>query len=55
MKIYFYNATTREKTETADKTHAHKQHERAMQWFRAGDNVCIINADTGEVVITWEH
>lgn len=55
MKVFYMDMKTNKKTTTADtksKEHSNN-HIVACEWYRQGDEVAIINAETGEVVVVW--
>lgn len=56
-KIYYYNETTHEKTQatTNTETDRYTHHKTACKWYKNGATVDIIDADTGEIVLIWEH
>lgn len=56
-KTFYLNTTTKQQTPATtntDKTRA-QWHRVAMEWRRNGDDVAIIDAATGEIILTWEH
>lgn len=56
-KIYYYNLTTQEETPATSDTdkERYKYHQIAVEWYRNGATVDIVDAETGEVVLIWEH
>lgn len=55
MKVFYMDMKSNEKTATADtKSKQHSDnHIVACEWYKQGDEVAIINAETGEVVAVW--
>ena len=45
-KTFYLNRTTNQQTPA---------HSVAMEWYRNGDEVAIIDATTGEMVLYWCH
>lgn len=55
MKVFYMDMKTNKTTQPADtKSKQHSDnHIIACEWYKQGDEVAIINAETGEVVTTW--
>ena len=56
-KTYYYNEITHEKTPATTNTekYRYEYHQIAVKWYKDGATVDIIDADTGEIVLIWEH
>ena len=56
-KTYYYNEITHEKTPATTNTekYRYEYHQIAVKWYKDGATVDVIDADTGEIVLIWEH
>ena len=56
-KTYYYNEITHEKTPATTNTekYRYEYHRIAVKWYKDGATVDVIDADTGEIVLIWEH
>lgn len=56
-KIYYYNVTTKEETPATSNTEKdrNKYHQIAVEWYRNGATVDIVDAETGEIILIWKH
>lgn len=56
-KTFYYNTSNNQKTPATTNTdkNRYEYHKMAMQWYRSGDDVQIVDADTGEIVMIWQN
>lgn len=54
---YYYNETTQQETPATTNTEnaRYNYHKIAVEWYRNGANVAIVNGETGEIVLIWKH
>lgn len=55
MKVYYMDMATNKQTITANvnSVEHNANHTTACGWFNNGDDVAIINAETGEIITMW--
>lgn len=56
-KTFYCNLRTGQATLATTNTdkYRYRDHATALQWCRDGDDVAIIDAATGEIILIWEH
>ena len=55
MKVYYMDMATNKQTvaATVNSVEHNANHTAACEWFNNGDDVVIINAETGEIITMW--
>ena len=56
-RTFYCNIKTGQTTLATTNTdkNRYKDHTTALQWCRDGADVAIIDAETGEIILIWEH
>lgn len=57
MKVFYMDMATGKQTTTANinSVEHNANHTAACGWFNNGNNIAIINAETGEIITIWER
>lgn len=55
MKVFYMDMATNKQTVAANvnSVEHNANHKAACEWFNNGDDVAIINAETGEIITMW--